>query len=158
EELVLGVGLAATAVLGDEVGVRELALRIVVAPAVPGVTGDGVEEPPVLLGVLAVVALVPRQPEDPLLENRIAAVPERERETEPLLDVGEASDAVLSPAVRARASMVVRQVLPGGAVRAVVLADGPPLPFAQIRAPGVPVAGLAQTVLGMPEGPHPIPL
>jgi hypothetical protein len=48
-----------------------------------------------------VVALVSGQAEDPLLENRIAAVPERQRETEPLLDVGEAREAILSPAVRA---------------------------------------------------------
>jgi hypothetical protein len=39
EELVLGIGLAAAAVLGDQVRVRELALRIVVSPAIPRVAG-----------------------------------------------------------------------------------------------------------------------
>ena len=87
EQLVLGVELAAAAVLGDEVAVGELALRVVVAPAVPGVARQRVEVPPVLLGVLAVVALVAGQAEDALLQDRVAAVPEREREAQPLLDV-----------------------------------------------------------------------
>src|SRR5689334_11793574 len=47
--------------------------------------------------------------------------------------------------------MVVRQVGPGLAVRAVVLADGPPLPLAGVRPPLVPGAGLAQPVLQPPE-------
>ena len=113
EQLVLGVELAAAAVLRDEVAVRELALRIVVAPAVPGMAREGVEVPPVLLGVLAVVALVSGQAEDPLLQDRVAAVPEREREAEPLLDVRETGQPVLAPAIRARARVVVREVLPG---------------------------------------------
>ena len=79
EQLVLGVVLAAPAVLGDEVLVRERALRVVVAPPVPRVARDGVDVPPVLLGVLAVVALVAGQAEDPLLEDRVPAVPQRER-------------------------------------------------------------------------------
>ena len=54
-------------------------LRVVVAPAVPRVARQRVEVPPVLLGVLAVVALVAGEPEDPLLQDRVAAVPERER-------------------------------------------------------------------------------
>ena len=56
EQLVLRVELAPPAVLGDQVVVRERRLRVVVAPAVPGVAGHGVEVPPVLLDVLAVVA------------------------------------------------------------------------------------------------------
>ena len=43
--------------------------------------------------------------------------------------------------------MVVRQVVPRVAVGAVVLADGAPLALAHVRAPQVPVAGLAQPVL-----------
>ena len=97
------------------------------------------------------VALVAGQAEDPLLEDRVAAVPEREPEAEPLLDVREAGQAVLAPAVGARAGVVVGQVVPGGAARAVVLADGPPLALAQVRPPEVPVAGLAQPVLELPE-------
>jgi len=69
----------------------------------------GVQVPPVLLGVLAVVALAAGEPEDALLEDRVAAVPEREREAQALALVAQRAEAVLAPAVRARAGMVVRK-------------------------------------------------
>ena len=87
-------------------------LRVVVAPAHPRVRRRRVEVPPVLLGVLAVVALGAGQAEDPLLEDRVAAVPEREREAERLPVVADAGEAVLAPAVGARAGVVVREVAP----------------------------------------------
>ena len=152
EQLELRILLAARRVLLHEPLVRERALRIVVAPAVPRVARRRIEIPPVLLGVLAVVALVPRQPEDALLQDRVAAVPERKPEAEELLDVGEPGQAVLAPAIRPRAGMVVRQVLPRGPVGAVVLAHRAPLPLAHVRAPVVPVARLAEAVLEPAEG------
>ena len=158
EQLVLGLVLAPTAVLRDQVVVGERPLRIVVAPPVERVARQRVDVPPVLLGVLAVVALVAGQAEDPLLEDRVAAVPEREREAEPLLDVGEAGQAVLAPAVGPRAGVVVREVVPRLAVGAVVLADRAPLPLAQVRAPQVPVAGLQQAVLELAERLDPLAL
>ena len=112
EQLVLGVELAAPAVLGEQVVVGERRLRVVVAPAVPGVARHGVEVPPVLLDVLAVVALGAGQAEHPLLEDRVAAVPQRQAEAQPLLDVGEAGHAVLAPAVGPRPGVVVGEVRP----------------------------------------------
>jgi hypothetical protein len=158
EELVLGIRLAAPCVLGDEVAVRELVLRIVVAPPVPRVARERVEVPPVLLCVLAVVALVAGEPEDPLFQDRVALVPQRKREAEPLLDVGEAGEAVLAPAIRTRARMVVRQVLPRRAAGAVVLADRSPLTLAEIRPPRIPVAALPQAVLEVAERLDPVAL
>ncbi len=158
EQLVLGVELAATAVLGLEVRVRERPLRVVVAPPVPRVARERVEIPPVLLGVLAVVALVAREAVDALLEDRVAPVPERERQAQTLLDVREAGEAVLAPAVGPRASLVVRQVLPRRAVLAVVLPHSPPLPLREVRAPVVPVARLAQPVLEAAEALDPLAL
>ena len=70
----------------------------------------------------------------------------------------EAGEAVLAPAVGPRAGMVVRQVLPRRAVRAVVLAHGPPLALAEVRAPVVPVARLAQPVLEAAEALDPLAL
>jgi hypothetical protein len=58
-----------------------------------------VEVPPVLLGVFAVVALVAVQPEDPLLEDRVAPVPEGERKAEQLLVVADAAEPVFVPPV-----------------------------------------------------------
>ena len=65
-----------------------------------------------LLHVLAVVALGAGQAEEPLLEDRVAAVPEGQGEAEPALAVGDAQQAVLAPAVGAAAGVVVREVVP----------------------------------------------
>src|SRR5690348_6912480 len=87
---------------------------------------------PVLFRVLAVVALVAGQAEDALLEDRVLAIPERQCEAKRLSVVTDAGEAILVPSIRARASVVVRKKLPGGAVVAVVLAHGPPAAFAQV--------------------------
>jgi hypothetical protein len=55
----------------------------------------------VLLDVLAVVALRPGQPEQPLLEERVPAVPQRKTDAEVLVDVAEPGEAVLAPPVSA---------------------------------------------------------
>ena len=99
EQLVLRVVLAAPAVLLAQVLVGEGALGVVVAPAVPGVAREGVEVPPILLYVLAVVGLGPGQAVGTLLQDRVTAVPQRQAEAQPLLDVAETGQAVLAPAV-----------------------------------------------------------
>src|SRR4029077_19378725 len=127
--------LRATGVLGDQLLVREGGLGIVVPPTKPRAAGHRVQVPPVLLDVLAVVALAVGQPEHPLLEDRVLAVPQRERQAQPLLIVGDARDSVLAPAVRPRTRLVVRKVVPRVAAGAVVLADRAPLTLGEIRPP-----------------------
>ena len=100
-------GSCKPAAVVDELLVRERRLRVVIAPAKQRVTRKPLEVPPVLLGVLAVVSLGPRQAEHSLLEDRVAAVPEREREAELVADVGDAGHPVLVPAVGARPRVVV---------------------------------------------------
>src|SRR5262245_22407248 len=92
----------------------------------------------VLLHVLAVVAFGVGEPEEPLLEDRVASVPQRDGETQLLLIVGKPGKAVLSPPVGARARLVVREVIPRVAIDAVVLSNGAPLAIAQIGAPLAP--------------------
>ena len=133
-----GSCVAARGVLGDEPVVRELGLRVHVAPPHPRVRRRRVEVPPVLLGVLAVVALRAGQAEDALLQDRVAAVPEREREAERLPVVADAREPVLAPAVGARAGVVVREVAPRVAVGAVVLAHRAPGALAEVRPPVPP--------------------
>ena len=113
-------GLAA-GVLGDEVVVREGGLRIFVEHPHVGVGGGAIEVPPELLHVLAVVALGIGEPEHPLLQDGIPTVPQRQRQAPELVVVAEARDTVLAPAIGAGAGLVVRQVVPGVAVRTVVL-------------------------------------
>ena len=71
-----------------------------------------VEVEVVLLDVLAVIAFVAGEAEEALLEDRVAAVPEREGEADVLVAVADAGDAVLVPAVGARAGVVVRADTP----------------------------------------------
>src|SRR5262249_20762287 len=78
------------------------------------------------------------QAEQPLLEDRVAAVPQRQRQAQALLVVADAGDAVLAPAVGAAAGVVVGEVVPGVARCAVVLADRAPLTLAEVRAPAPP--------------------
>src|SRR5262249_35673612 len=104
----------------------------------------------VLLDVLPVVALVAGQPEETLLENGVALVPQREREAEAGVVVTDAGQAVLAPAICAGAGMVVGEILPGGPIRAIVFADGSPLALAQVRPPPPPVSG---PLLGFLEPP-----
>src|SRR6185312_14751364 len=90
--------------------------------------------------------------------DRVTPVPQREPETEPLLDVAESGQAVLAPPVRSGSGVVVREVCPGLAVGAVVLPNGAPLPLADVRPPEVPVVRLAQSVFQLSERSHPFPL
>ena len=131
----------------DELLVGEGGLRVVIAPAEQGVARQSLEIPPVLLDVLAVVALRSRQAEHALLQDRVAAVPEREREAQLVADVGDPGHSVLVPAVRARAGVVVGEEAPGVAARRVVLPDGAPGALAQVRPPLVPRARGEQVVL-----------
>jgi len=55
----------------------------------------------VLLDVLAVVSLVVGESEQPLLEDWILSIPKSEREAESLLVVGNAGQAIFSPAIGA---------------------------------------------------------
>ena len=146
EQLQLRILQAATVV--GELLVRERCLRIVVPPAEERVARQPFEVPPVLLDVLAVVALWPGQSEHPLLEDRIAAVPERERQAELVANVRDAGHAVLVPAIGPRPRVVVRERGPGVAALGVVLADGAPGPLAEVRAPLVPRVRREEVVLG----------
>ena len=157
QELVLGLALVTPAVLGHQIPIGELGLRVVVAPPQPRVARQRVEVPPVLLHVLAVVALRAGQTEHPLLQDRIPAVPQCQGHAQFLAHVGDAGHAVLTPAVRAGTGMVVREVIPRRPGGAVVLPHRPPRPFGQVRAPQVPRRRFVQAVLGMAEGLHPLP-
>src|SRR6202034_2513642 len=155
---VLGLGAATRPVHGNEVVIGEGPLRVVIPPPVPGMAWHRVQVPPVLLDVLTVIALLTGQAERPLLEDRVVSVPQGQRQAQPLFDVAEPGQPVLAPPVRAGPGVVVRQVVPGLAVRAVVLPDRAPLPLADVRPPPVPVTGLAQPVLQVTESCHALSL
>jgi len=72
-----------------------------------------------------VISLVAGQPEQPLFENRIAAVPERQRETQPLVVVGDSRDSILAPAICPQVRLLERKEFPRGSVFAIILANRP---------------------------------
>ena len=94
-----------------------------------------VEVEVVLLDILTVVALAVGQAEQALLENWVAAVPQREGKAQTLFLIADAGDAVLAPVIGARASLIMVEVAPCVTALAVVLPDGTPLTLAQIRPP-----------------------
>ena len=136
EQLELGV-LQPPAVPGQG-SVGELGLRVVVAPVQQGVARQPLEVPPVLLGVLAVVALRAGQAEHPLLEDRVRAVPQGQPEAELVADVRDGGHPVLVPPVRTRPRVVVGERPPGVPVGGVVLPHGAPGALAEVRPPLVP--------------------
>ena len=157
QELVLRLRPTASAVLHSELLVGEGGLRIVVPPTVPCMAGDGIEVPPVFLRVLAVVGLGSVQAIEPLLQDRITPVPKGKAEAHPLLDVREASQAVLPPAVGTGSRVVVGKVVPGFAVGAVVLSNGGPLALAHIWPPPIPVARRPKAILQVAEAGNTVP-
>ena len=115
----------------------------------------GIEVEVRLLDVLAVVAFGPGETEEPLLQDGIAAVPQGEREAQALLAIADPEQAVFTPPVGTAARVIVREVLPGGAVRGVVLAHRPPLPLREIGPPALPVPLAARVLVEPPAfGPH----
>ncbi len=145
EQFVLVVASAACPVHRRQLLVGEGGLRILVQEFQVAVSGRGVEVEVVLLHVLAVVPLGAGEAEETLLENGVVAVPQGQGEAQVLAPVADAGQPVLVPAVGAAASVVVREVVPGGAVLAVILPNRAPGPFRQVGTPSQPV-GLAVVV------------
>src|SRR5262249_22471442 len=131
----------AAAALVPQPLVRELRLRVAIQHSQVGVGRCRVPVEVLLLDVLAVVALLVAEAEQALLEDRVIAVPEGDREAEEALRIREAAESVFAPAVGATARVLEGEVIPGVAVSRVVFANGAPLPAAQVRPPAGPVGG-----------------
>ena len=101
EQLVLELRSGPFAIGADQVLVRVRRLRVLVEHPHVGVGRRAVEVEVVLLDVLAVVALRVGEPEQPLLQNRVAPVPKRKPEAQQLQVVADTREPVLAPAVNA---------------------------------------------------------
>src|SRR5512143_968335 len=99
----------------------------------------GIEVVVIFLGVLAVISLIAGQPEQPFFQNRIAAVPEGQREAQTLVVVADSRDAIFAPAIRPQVRVLEWEKLPRGAVLAVILANRSPCALGQVRAPAPPM-------------------
>jgi hypothetical protein len=85
------------------------------------------------------IAFMAVQAIEPLFENRVLAVPQREREAQVLMAIAETCEAVFIPTVGARSGVVVRKGFPGAAEWTIVLSHRSPGPFAHIGAPSLPM-------------------
>ena len=108
---------AAAAVLLDQPRIRKFGLGIFIERLQIRMGRRGIEVKIAFFHVLAVIALAVGEAEEPLLQNRILAVPQRQRETEPALAVGEAEQPVLAPTISAATGVVVWKILPARALR-----------------------------------------
>ncbi len=151
EQLVLRVATASRAIRADEVRVRVRGMGILVEVLHVRVRGRGVEIEVVLLHVLAVIALAVRQSEEPLLQDGVLPVPQRDAETEQLPVVGDSGEPVLSPTVGAGAGVIVTEIIPRITRFTVVLADRAPLTLAEIGSPFLPGGLLSREP---PRGVH----
>ena len=127
------------AILLGQPPVGEFGLRVLVEELHVGVSGRGVEVKIILLDVLAVIAFAAGETEKTLLEDWIFPVPKGEGEANVLVAIRNAPDAVFPPAIGAAARMVVGQVLPSGAVEAIILADRTPLALGEVGSPALPI-------------------
>ena len=160
DELELGIQLSAPPVLLDEPRVRILGLRVLVERLHPRVRGGRLQVEVALLYVFAVVALRAGQPEETLLQDPVASVPQSESEAESPLPIGDPEEAILAPPVRAAPRVVVREIVPAAAGFRVVLADGPPLALGEVGAPPLPVLFPPRVFLEaeLLSVDHPVPL
>ena len=76
EQLILGPGAAAPAVLLDQLMIRKLLLRVLVQHLHVAVCGSVIEVEVVLLYILTMIAFARRQAEHPLFQNGVSAIPE----------------------------------------------------------------------------------
>jgi hypothetical protein len=93
------------------------------------VRGRAVQVVVILFDVLAVVTFTVRKAKETLLQDGVVAIPESQAEAQALLVVGITCDAIFTPVIRARTGLVMREIVPDGALVAVVFADGAPLAF-----------------------------
>src|SRR5260370_37570043 len=97
-----------------------------------------VEKEVVFLDILPVVALRVRQTKEPFFEDGIGLVPQGQGETHAALIVADPQQAILTPAVRARAGVMMREERPRVAIGGIILTAPYPLALKQVRSPPIP--------------------
>ena len=143
----LKLALAAPAILLDQPVIGEFPLRVLVKKLHVGMRRRRVEIVVIFLDVFAVIAFVAGEAEQPFFEDRVFAVPQRQRETNKLVAIADAAKAVLAPAVRTTARVVVGEIFPSRAGGAVVFPYRAPLTLGKVRPPAFPVGFAAAIFL-----------
>src|SRR5262245_15269500 len=104
-----------------------------------------IEEKVILLYIFAVIPLLIGQAKHPLFEERILFIPQCHTQAEILLVITKATQAVFVPAISPAAGMVVRKIVPGIPIYAVIFAHRTPGALTEVRSPAPPI-GFARLV------------
>src|SRR6516162_8910073 len=105
-----------------------------------------VEKKIVFFYILAVIPLLIGQTEHPLFKDAILFIPQCHGQADMLLVIAKSTNAVFVPAIGSVAGMVMRKIVPGITVCAVVFAHGSPGALTKIGTPTLPI-GLACEIL-----------
>jgi hypothetical protein len=132
------IALGTAGIHRHQLVVGKRALRITVKHPHIGMGGSIVDVEINFLHVFAVRPLRSRHAKEPLLQDGVPPVPKRKGQTEPLLEIANSTDAILAPAIGARPSVIVREIIPGIAVGAVIFPHRSPGALRQIRPPQMP--------------------
>ena len=117
EQFVFIVMRVTTTVLAHQRFIGKRALRIDIHHAIERMRGQRILMKPNLFRVLAVIAFAVGQAKQALFENRILAVPQRNRETNVLILVAPTRESVFAPAIGATARVIVRKRIPRVSIR-----------------------------------------
>ncbi len=96
--------------------------------------------------IFPVVSFTAGEAKEAFLEDRITTIPQREREADELLPIGDAAETIFVPAIRLRASVIVREIIPGHTIGAIVLTDCAPGALAEVGPPTFPTGNCSLTV------------
>ena len=135
QQFILHIATVAALVRLDQIDVGKGTLRILVQILHVGMRRRAIKIEVIFLNIFSVVGFTVRQTEHSFLENGILAIPKRDTEAELLFVVADSGEAVFTPVIRPRASLIVSEIVPGITILAIVLANSTPLPLAQIWAP-----------------------
>src|SRR5262249_10652619 len=91
-----------------------------------------------LLTVFTVIAFAIGKAKKAFLQNRVPSVPESQGQTEALMIVAEAGDAIFTPTIGTTARLVMAEIIPGGSIGTIILANSSPFAFAQVGSPEPP--------------------
>ena len=128
----------ARAALRGQLLIGKRCLRVAVQDRHVAVCRRRVGVPIKFFHIFAVVALRAGHAEEAFFQKRVALVPERERETKPAFSIANAGEPVLVPAINPRARVLMRKIIPGVSIRAVIFAHRSPRTLRQIRPPKLP--------------------
>src|SRR2546430_3744047 len=131
---------AAALIFVHQPAVRKFGLRILIQILHVAVRWCGIEIEIIFFDVFSVIAFVAGEAKNTFFEDWVAAVPKGERETDHLMAIAEAGDAIFSPAICARTGMIVGKKFPCCPARTVIFADSAPLPLGEVRPPTLPIA------------------